>query len=294
MSQPHFTPEELTAYLDGELELDDSRRAHLRDCVDCARRHRESLDLRRLARASSVPVPTEEMWSEITARIGKEPAPEASRQLRWRARVSAGLAGALAAACLAFLLARPETQPSVPARPETKPAPAGQLASVPPATPPDAGKKKITRARKTSTPQADSEVLLASAPSRANKAAPAREDRARAAGSADVAPEIAAPSARAAPAAPAALAAAEMTQQARAVYSGTRIVLTADRIERPNRRRIVASGHVVVRAKSPGQSFVATVDGLTRTLTGSTEAGSAEVVNPGDRLILYSDQPAKH
>ncbi len=264
MSQAHFSLDELSAYLDGELELDESGQAHVRECPACARLYQEQLELRRLARATAEPVPTGTMWTEIETRIAKAKQAPAPRRFGWVPRAGFSLAGALTAAGLAFILVRPggRRDVAVPAAQETPPA--NQLASAP------AADRKAER------------VPAASAA------------RARRAKAERVADEPAAPASEPAPAATASAPARAPAPApaARPVFAARAFILTADAIRTENRRHILAAGRVVVAARVPGQPFVATVDGITRTVTGSLAAGYAEILNPGERLILTTGSAA--
>lgn len=72
----------------------------------------------------------------------------------------------------------------------------------------------------------------------------------------------------------------------RITWTGRAVVITGDLEMRPEPNRLVWSGRVVVTPMTAGVSYVATVDGLTRTLTGRTEAAAAEILLPEEVLRL--------
>lgn len=97
----------------------------------------------------------------------------------------------------------------------------------------------------------------------------------------------------AAPAAAPATAGLGAPAPARPVYAAKTFFVTADRIITSDPALISASGRVIVRPSIPGAPYVATVDGLTRSVTGELTGVMAEIVNPGQRLILHT-RPGMH
>src|SRR6185295_19501299 len=55
MTTRHFTAEELSAWLDGELELDAAQQAHLKECPQCIQAVERRQGLRRIARRATPP-----------------------------------------------------------------------------------------------------------------------------------------------------------------------------------------------------------------------------------------------
>ena len=74
----------------------------------------------------------------------------------------------------------------------------------------------------------------------------------------------------------------------RQTYTGTRFVLSADRFTTSGPELISAAGHVRIEPVTPGEPYVAVVDGFSRTLTGPATGVVGEVVNPGEHLILHT------
>lgn len=291
----HLSAEEITAYLDGELELGADRSEHLKFCPECAGCLKERRKLRRMALGTKPEVPTERMWRVIEARLREEPASHPGfwtvflRSPRW---LAASATGAVAGALLAIVIVRdtgetpgkglvatpaPERavekkadrRPDPRRRPETKDA----VASAPapdepePAAAEDEGTGAVFREDAASRP----------APETAVAAAPARRGRKRADSAA--APARAAPEGTAAPSGGAAV---------RASYPGERFLLEADRLDYSRAGAVVASGRVVVRPATPGGAYFAVVDGLSRTLTGAQEGVSVEILQPGERLTIQT------
>ena len=421
MSDRHFTLEELSAYLDGELDFDDRQRAHLKDCPECTRVFGGQRTLRKLARDAAPAVPTDAMWTAIRGRIeasaraeleaaiehkkkkpvGRSAAqPKASdtsasppaadrpgrKRFRWGPGAWLGLSSALAAAGV-LLVIRPaveqagtpmpaehreevpardrhvqgadtdrpkapaDRQPSAPpepkqdrriaAAPRTDPAPAQVDRSVPrkskpssrkpgkaSSTAPDvgapvsyrivvanAGQATASSTARTGAPAGSGQpegwiasnreaperrvsdeaaaadnagTMVASAPARepgtAGLAATRHESASRSRAAAPTAAPAAAPVPATAAFAPA--------RTDRPVFKAEAFHLTADRIITSDPGMISATGRVVVVPARPGAVYVATVDGLTRSLTGRVEGVMAEIVNPGQRLILHTKSSA--
>jgi hypothetical protein len=67
--------------------------------------------------------------------------------------------------------------------------------------------------------------------------------------------------------------------------------LTADRFTTASPELISAAGHVLIEPVDPGEPWAAVVDGFSRTLTGTAKGVVAEVINPGEHLILHTGAP---
>jgi hypothetical protein len=279
MTTRHFTLEELSAYLDGELDLDDAQRRHLADCAECARVLAGHQQLRRTARAAAPRVPTEEMWREIHARLAG--APERSGPARRPPWLLVGAGSAVAAAALLLVVALRESAPGGFAPRPPAAGPAGVPAAGPPANPP--------------APRTREER-----PAAAAAAAPASEGARPKEG-----PEAAAPSAKrdAGEATAPGSGAGERRQPSRVAAASLRadspeprrpvkvfgaFTISADRIVASDPNLISAAGRVVVHPARIGASYLATVDGVTRTVTGQLEGVLAEVLLPAERLILHT------
>ncbi len=120
--------EELSAYLDGELDAGQVAlvESHLAACVSCRQELESMRGLQRIMDAARVEVPTRRMWLAIQARLD---AGEAVPEPGWREKLAAwwprpglggpwpAFAGALALALVVFLALRPGPQaPSAPAQ----------------------------------------------------------------------------------------------------------------------------------------------------------------------------------
>ncbi|MEK7766993.1 MAG: hypothetical protein AAB368_12220 [bacterium] len=274
MTVRHFTLEEISAWLDGELELAAPQRTHLVDCPECSRALAGQRRLRGLARRTAPDVPTERMWRDIEARIGgshahgTEESAEAPRP--WWRRLAAGyrlpvvaLAGAAAFVTI-VMLQQPRTVEELAPQPQTAPVPAPQPVLAPTPEP------KPVAQRDTPTKP--------SAPPARKAAARAPEDTSRAESAADLspAPAVAQPTAGRAAAEPA----------VRPVWRGRAVTVTADKLARPQPAVVVLTGDVRVLPHDPFIPYVALVDGLSRTLTGEARGSFAEIALPEETLDL--------
>jgi hypothetical protein len=337
----HFTPEELSAWLDGELDLGPERQGHLKGCPACSGALTRLQALRRTARAATPPVPTDRMWREIDRRTaGTAPGrgtawgwlrlPAALRGYRLPV---AGLGTALAA-LLVIVIGRPRPEPMgvpVPPAPATEasrppaPAPLQQVTANEPNRPapsaePGTGKtssapersaanktsaKPVTRKASRADDERDAvrpaaqpepaETAGAAAAPAATQAAPPTAALVPAPAAAPVEAPSTPPaadrrkaSASTASRAPSAAldAATPVPAPARVTWRGKRVVITADRETRPAPDRIVLTGHVVILPALARSPYLATLDGLTRTLAGQASASMVEIHLPGEELTL--------
>ncbi len=131
MTDRHFTLEELSAYLDGELDLDQGQQAHLRGCPECTKVFEGQRSLRKYARDAAPAVPTDQMWAAIKTRLGEQEEKKESKHaatghakgarkakakgegqgFRWGPGAWLGLSSALAAAGV-ILIIRPSVEES--------------------------------------------------------------------------------------------------------------------------------------------------------------------------------------
>ena len=199
MTKRHFTAEELSAWLDGELELDAARQAHLKECPQCIRAVESQQGLRRIARRATPPVPTDRMWKEIDARTagtapGRSPMGLFDRlrfSLRRKQLPVAGLATGLAMVAIVIATRPVPRQIEVvqpPALKEEPVAPVETTRPAPAAPPSGAGTDK---GRSPATPKrslAQKKKAVASPPSEQPAAAAPQPETAQGATRKDEAP----------------------------------------------------------------------------------------------------------
>jgi len=284
VTTPHLTHDELSAWLDGVLDLTPAQQAHRTSCPECLRAVERLQGLRRVAREAMPDVPTDRMWREIEARTaGTAPGrrrlwsfPAALRGYRLPV---AGL-GTVATILLVLVIARPTPEPikvpevaapiptaaPVPAQPERRKAEKKSAASVPP-------------------PARDEGFSKSAADQTAGASAPATEPATQPAAATQPAPSRAMKSSRA-PAATRQLANEAEAPPARVTWRGQAVIIIADREEHPVPDRLVFSGHVLITPNVMGSPYVALVDGLARTMTGRTESSGVTVHLPQEQLIL--------
>ena len=296
----HLSLAEISVFLDGETELDGKGKEHLSSCPRCSALLEEQRKLRRMARAVRPDVPSDRMWQSIKDGLDREPAPRPRlwgflfRRPRW---LVAGTAGTVAVAVLVMVVSRQVVEaPGISPAEMAKPGPVVQEKAV---------RKADGEENRKAEREAAREDTLASAPATPKVVAPARK-KAAAAGPSE---ENAAPSGKAAeadryasnaaevaaaPAAPAAVPRAKARLRSaaiagaapRASFKGKRFLLEADSLDSSREGVVRATGRVIVRPAGPGLSCFAVVDGLSRTLTGTQEAVAADILEPGERLIL--------
>ncbi len=105
---PHINEEEISSYLDHQLNAEESRalEAHLAQCENCRALYDEMLDVSRMFREAERFEPSSFLWNRIEAELeSKKPA-----AFGWRERISASLcnfswSGGAVVAALAILLA---------------------------------------------------------------------------------------------------------------------------------------------------------------------------------------------
>ena len=293
----HLSPAEISGFVDGETELDGKGKEHLSSCSRCSALLEEQRKLRRMARATKPEVPTDRMWRAIQDGLKREPAPRPGlwaflfRRPRW---LVAGTAGTVAVAVLVMVVSRQVVE-----APGTSPA---EMAKPGPVVQEKAVRKADGEENRKVEREVAREDTLASAPATPKVVAPApkkataaglSEENAALSGKAEeggryapVAAEIAAAPA-AAPRAKARLRSAAIAGAApRASFKGKRFLLEADNLDSSMEGVVKATGRVIVRPAGPGLSCFAVVDGLSRTLTGTQEAVAADILEPGERLIL--------
>lgn len=283
MTTPHLNREQLSAWLDGVLELTPAQQVHRTECPECLRAIERLQGLRRVARQAIPAIPTDRMWREIEARVaGTQPGGYPAGGLARLAHAFttyrlpiAGL-GTAAAVLLVLVLAR---QAPEPARVSEVAPPVPTAVSAPAPAPTERRKEKKSEAP---VPAAARDADFSKT---ASTSAPAAEPAPQPAPAPQVAPARALKASRA-PAAAASSANEAAAPPVRVTWRGKAVVITADREEQPSPDQLRFTGHVLITPAVIGNPYLATVDALTRTLTGQTTASTAEIHLPEEALHL--------
>ena len=312
MKTGHLTPEELTAHLDGAEKLGADRLAHLRGCPQCARQVEDVRALGKLAKASRPPVPTDRMWREISRRLDEG---ESRRPAFWAGLfrfprpLVTGLAGAVVAGLVAVVALRSTHEDSAksgmgiykvpekkeefspvkaPAETRAKDSPSiGNFQSVPAGETASAPSGRTPQSVPASEPApAGGSLALNSAPATEVKPAPERMEVSAAKKSAPRAEYAARTASVEAQAAPALADRAEEAVAAPRGFTGKYFILEAGKMEVTKDGLVKATGGVVARPVNPGADFMATVDGISRTVTGEVRGTTAEIRQPGEKLTI--------
>ena len=87
---PHVSEEQLSAYIDHQMDADESLalEAHLRDCAECRAILDEMMEITRLFQETEQVAPSPFLWNRIAADLCHE---EQTPARRWAAAVLAGL-----------------------------------------------------------------------------------------------------------------------------------------------------------------------------------------------------------
>ena len=281
MNNEHLTPEELSARLDRAEGLPDSRLKHLQGCPSCAQRLEDFRALGKVARATRPPVPTDRMWREISRRIeggGEKRAPFWGSLLHFPRPLVTGLAGAMLVGLVAVVALRSVDEEAtrleaIPEKAVEKPV---QQAAEPPERPKDiapivsrhkAGRQSGAGKKAGNAVPAPANAPVAAADMR-KSAAPARKAESNVA---DEAP---------------AASVGRQEEAGRPGFAGKLFTLEAGKIEVAGDGQLRATGGVVVRPVRAGEVFSVIIDGLSRTMTGEVRGISAEIIQPGEKLVV--------
>jgi len=282
MKTGHLTPEEMSVHMDGAEKLPGEKLAHLKGCPDCSRRLEDWRSLGRMARTAKPTVPSDGMWREISRRLetGGTRLPASWFSLFGFPRpLAVGLAGAAVAGLMAVAVIRNTDE--IPARvaPQS-PKPAGKTAekSVNPAPAYSPESNEMKKAATESAPITGKAVEPVKA--RRKASSPGRPMAAKAASD-----EASMPAPLAAPAA-GAMSRSESAGNVLQVFRGTAFILEAGALDSSMPGMVKASGGVVARPSRTGIPFVALIDGLSRTITGEVRGAYAEIIQPGERLLI--------